>query len=86
MLRLLQIPQALPYFFTGLRISVTYAMVGAVFAEWSGAREGLGIYVLLMKNAFRTDMVFAAIFLIALISLALFLLVGLVEKLVVRWR
>ena len=85
-LRLLQVPQALPYFFTGLRISVTYAMVGAVFAEWSGAREGLGIYVLLMKNAFRTDMVFAAIFLIALLSLLLFLLVGAVEKLVVRWR
>jgi ABC-type nitrate/sulfonate/bicarbonate transport system permease component len=61
-------------------------MVGAVFAEWSGAREGLGIYVLLMKNSFRTDMVFAAVFLIALLSLALFVLVGAIEKLVVRWR
>ena len=85
-LRLLQVPQALPYFFTGLRIAVTYAVVGAVFAEWSGATRGLGIYVLLMKNAFRTDMVFAAIFLIAILSLALFLLVGLIERLVVRWR
>jgi len=85
-LALLQVPQALPYLFTGLRIAVTYAMVGAVFAEWSGAREGLGIYVLLMKNSFRTDMVFAAVFLIALLSLALFVMVGLIEKLVVRWR
>jgi ABC-type nitrate/sulfonate/bicarbonate transport system permease component len=85
-LRLLQVPQALPYLFTGLRIAVTYAVVGAVFAEWSGAREGLGIYVLLMKNAFRTDLVFAAIFLIALLSLALFGLVALLEKLMVRWR
>jgi ABC-type nitrate/sulfonate/bicarbonate transport system permease component len=83
---LLKVPQALPYLFTGLRIAVTYAMVGAVFAEWSGAREGLGIYVLLMKNSFRTDMVFAAVFLIALLSLALFVLVGLIEKMVVRWR
>ena len=83
---LLRIPQALPYLFTGLRIAVTYAMVGAVFAEWSGARNGLGIYVLLMKNSFRTDMVLAAIMLIAVLSLLLFLLVGLVEKLVVRWR
>ena len=85
-LRLLQVPQALPYFFTGLRIAVTYAMVGAVFAEWSGAKSGLGNYVLLMRNSFRTDMVLAAIFLIAVLSLLLFVLVGLIEKAVVRWR
>jgi ABC-type nitrate/sulfonate/bicarbonate transport system permease component len=85
-LLLLKVPQALPYLFTGLRIAVTYAMVGAVFAEWSGAREGLGIYVLLMKNSFRTDMVFAAVFLIALLSLVLFVLVGVIERMVVRWR
>jgi len=85
-LRLLQVPQALPYLFTGLRISVTYAVVGAVFAEWSGARQGLGIYILLMKNSFRTDLVFAAIFLIALLSLALFAVVVLLEKRLVRWR
>jgi ABC-type nitrate/sulfonate/bicarbonate transport system permease component len=85
-LLLLKVPQALPYLFTGLRIAVTYAMVGAVFAEWSGAREGLGIYVLLMKNSFRTDMVFAAVFLIAILSLGLFVLVGVIERMVVRWR
>jgi ABC-type nitrate/sulfonate/bicarbonate transport system permease component len=82
----LRVPQALPYFFTGLRIAVTYAMVGAVFAEWAGAREGLGIYVLLMKNSFRTDLVFAAVFMIAALSLLLFVLVGVIERLVVRWR
>jgi len=82
----LKIPQALPYLFTGLRISVTYAMIGAVFAEWSGARDGLGIYILQMKNSFRTDMVLAAIFLISALSLGLFVLVGLIERAVVRWR
>jgi ABC-type nitrate/sulfonate/bicarbonate transport system permease component len=61
-------------------------MVGAVFAEWSGAREGLGIYVLLMKNSFRTDLVFAAVFLIAILSLLMFALVVLIQRLVVRWR
>ena len=66
--------------------AVTYAMIGAVFAEWSGARNGLGIYILLMKNSFRTDMVLAAIFLIAVLSLGLFVLVGVIERLVVRWR
>jgi ABC-type nitrate/sulfonate/bicarbonate transport system permease component len=82
----LRVPQALPYLFTGLRIAVTYAVVGAVFAEWSGAREGLGIYVLLMKNSFRTDLVFASVFLIAGLSLMLFLIVGLMERLLVRWK
>jgi ABC-type nitrate/sulfonate/bicarbonate transport system permease component len=85
-LRLLQVPQALPYLFTGLRIAVTYAMVGALFAEWAGSTGGLGNYVLLMRNSFRTDMVLAAIFVIAVLSLGLFVLVGLVEKAVVRWR
>jgi ABC-type nitrate/sulfonate/bicarbonate transport system permease component len=85
-LRLLKLPHALPYLFTGLRIAVTYAVVGAVFAEWVGASEGLGIYVQLMRNSFRTDLVLAALFVIAALSLLLFLLVGLVERLVVRWR
>ena len=83
---LLKVPHSLPYLFTGLRISVTYAVVGAVFAEWAGAKEGLGIYVQLMRNSFRTDLVLASIFLIAFLSLGLFLLVGLTERLVVRWR
>jgi ABC-type nitrate/sulfonate/bicarbonate transport system permease component len=85
-LRLLKIPHALPYFFTGLKIAVTYAVVGAVVAEWSGAERGLGIFVILMRNSFRTDLVIAAIFVIAALSMALFLLVGLIERLVVRWR
>jgi len=83
---LLKVPQAMPYLFTGLRISVTYAMIGAVFAEWSGARAGLGIYILQMKNSFRTDMVLAAVFLISVLSLGLFLLVGMIERAVIRWR
>lgn len=85
-LTLLKVPQAMPYLFTGLRISVTYAMIGAVFAEWSGARSGLGIYILQMKNSFRTDMVLAAVFLISILSLGLFVLVGAIERAVVRWR
>ncbi len=85
-LRILRIPYALPNLFTGLRIAVTYSVVGAVFGEWSGAREGLGIYMLLMKNSFRTDLVFAAIFVTAGLSLLLFLAAGLLERLLVRWR
>src|SRR5262249_9891838 len=64
--------QALPSFFTGLRISVVYAVIGAVFGEYVGAREGLGIWMQLSQNAFRTDLVFAAILVTSALSLLLY--------------
>lgn len=70
--RLARLPSAMPFFFTGLRISITYAVVGAIFAEYSGASKGLGIYMLAAKNNFRPDLVLAAVFCSALITLALF--------------
>jgi ABC-type nitrate/sulfonate/bicarbonate transport system permease component len=78
-------PAALPSFFTGLRIAVTYAVIGAVFGEYVGAYEGLGIWMQLSQNAFRTDLVFAAILLAALLSVSLFALVAAAERLVIPW-
>lgn len=80
-----RLPTALPSFFTGLRISITYAVIGAIFAEYVGAYEGLGIWMQLSKNAFRTDLVFVAILITAVLSVGLFLLVGAVERLVIPW-
>jgi ABC-type nitrate/sulfonate/bicarbonate transport system permease component len=78
-------PSALPSLFTGLRISVVYAVIGAIFGEYVGATEGLGIWMKLSQTSFRTDLVFGAILLTALVSMALFLLVGVLERLVVPW-
>ena len=61
----LRLPGALPYLFTGLRIAVTYAVIGAIFGEAVGAVDGLGIWIVLSKNLFRTDLVFAAILITA---------------------
>jgi ABC-type nitrate/sulfonate/bicarbonate transport system permease component len=83
--RKLRWPAALPSFFTGLRIAATYGVIGAVFGEYVGAYEGLGIWMQLSQNAFRTDLVFAAILLSALLSVALFWLVSLLERLVIPW-
>ena len=63
--RLVRLPGALPAFFSGLRIAITYAVVAAIFAEYAGASEGLGIYMQVAKNSFRTDLVLAALFLVA---------------------
>src|SRR5205823_4153916 len=74
-------PSALPAFFSGLRIAITYSVVGAIFAEYAGARWGLGIYMLQQKNAFRVDLVMAAVVVTAVISVALFALVSVLQRL-----
>jgi ABC-type nitrate/sulfonate/bicarbonate transport system permease component len=78
-------PTALPSLFTGLRISVVYAVIGAIFGEYVGATEGLGIWMKLAQNTFRTDLVFGAILLTAIVSVALYLGVGIAERAVVPW-
>jgi ABC-type nitrate/sulfonate/bicarbonate transport system permease component len=80
-----RLPSALPSFFTALRISITYAVVGAIFAEYVGAREGLGIYMSMQKNAFRTDLVLATVAVTAVLSIALYLITFLIERLVISW-
>ena len=83
--RALRWPSALPSLFTGLRISVVYAVIGAIFGEYVGATSGLGIWMKLSQNSFRTDLVFAAILLTAIVSFVLYLAVGVLERLVVPW-
>jgi ABC-type nitrate/sulfonate/bicarbonate transport system permease component len=83
--RKLRWPAALPNLFTGLRISVVYAVIGAVFGEYVGARGGLGIWMKLSQNAFRTDLVFAAVVVISALSLILYWLVGLARRMVIPW-
>jgi ABC-type nitrate/sulfonate/bicarbonate transport system permease component len=83
--RKLRWPAALPSFFTGLRISVVYAVIGAVFGEYVGAREGLGIWMQLSQNSFRTDLVFAAILVTSVLSLGLYWIVGIARSLAIPW-
>ena len=80
-----RLPSALPSFFTSLRIAITYAVVGAIFAEYVGAQLGLGIYMQQMKNLARTDLVLAAVVITSLISVTLFALTYVAERLVIPW-
>ncbi len=83
--RYVRLPGAMPSFFTALRIGITYAVTGAVFAEYVGAKAGLGIFMQLQKNSFRTDLVLAAVLVTAVLSVALFGLTFLVQRLVAPW-
>ena len=84
-LRSVEIPAALPSFFSGLRIAATVSVIGAVFGEWAGADEGLGRLVLLGHNQLQTPRVYAGIVLLTLMAVALFALATLAERLICPW-
>jgi putative hydroxymethylpyrimidine transport system permease protein len=79
-------PTALPYFFSGARLAAVFAPIGALFGEWAGADSGLGHMILLDNGQLETARVFAAAFILTVIALALFGLLALTERRVVRWR
>jgi ABC-type nitrate/sulfonate/bicarbonate transport system permease component len=79
-------PHALPSVFSGLKISSTYSVMGAVISEWLGAQKGIGVYMTLASSSFRTDRVFVAIFMIMILSLLFFCIIVLLERTVVKWN
>ncbi|MDO4647238.1 MAG: ABC transporter permease [Eubacteriales bacterium] len=84
--RYVKFPGALPQFFASLRISVSYAMVTAVVAEWLGGFNGLGVYMTRVKKSFSFDKMFAVIFLISALSLLLMKLVNVIQKKCMPWE
>lgn len=84
--RIVKLPGALSQFFAGLRISASYAVVGAVISEWLGGFSGLGVYMTRVKKAFSFDKMFAVIFLISIISLLLMKGVDLLQKKCMPWE
>ncbi len=85
-LRLVRVPSALPAFFSGLKISATYAVLGAVIGEWVGASSGLGLFITRAQASFRTDRVFVAVVVIAAVSIALFVAAELLARAMLPWR
>ena len=83
--RHIKLPSALPNFFAGLRVSVTYALVGAVIAEWLGGNGGLGVYMTRVRRSYAFDRMFAVILLISVLSLLLMRLTMYLEKKVMPW-
>jgi ABC-type nitrate/sulfonate/bicarbonate transport system permease component len=80
-----ELPSALPYLFSGLRVAATVSVIGAVFGEWAGADEGLGRLVLLGITQLETPRVYAAVVILTVMALALFLLVSLVQRVGAPW-
>lgn len=81
-----KLPNAMPSFFSGLKVSASYAVVGAVISEWLGGFEGLGVYMTRVKKAYAFDKMFAVIVFISVISLLLMGLVNLLERAATPWK
>lgn len=82
----IKLPCALPGFLAGLKVSVSYAVIGAVVAEWLGGTAGLGVYMTRVRKSYAFDKMFAVIFLVSLISLVLMKLVSLLERKVMPYK
>lgn len=82
----IKLPSAVSSFFAGLKVSASYAVVGAVVAEWLGGFDGLGVYMTRVRKAYAFDKMFAVIIFTTLVSLLLMYLVGLLQKISMPWE
>lgn len=74
-MRRIKIPHALPSLGTGLKLAAVYAPIGAVIGEWVGASKGLGYLMLLANGRAKTDLMFASLFTLVVMTLLLSLAV-----------
>ena len=81
----LQVPSSLPFLFSGTKVGIAVSVIGAVIGEWVGGRAGLGYLMTISVPYFLTARVFAAVFILSLMGIALFLAVTILERLLLRW-
>jgi NitT/TauT family transport system permease protein len=86
-LRVLRVPNALPYFFTALKIGATLSLIGAIVGEYfGGSSEVLGRVVVESAASLRFDVTWAAIILVAVTGIVFYLIIVALERLVIPWH
>jgi NitT/TauT family transport system permease protein len=85
-LKYVRIPSALPYIFTGLKVSIVFAVTGAIVAEYVGANKGLGYLLLRGTSYLDTSLIFAVLVVLALMGLVFSYIVQFTEQIVIPWR
>ena len=84
--RYLNVPNALPNIFGGMRVAITLATVGAIVGEFIGANDGLGYVLIFANGTLDTTLIFAALVLISALAVLFYVLVGVVEDLFIWWH
>jgi NitT/TauT family transport system permease protein len=82
----IRFPHALPQIFSGLKIGITLAVVGAVVGEWVGADSGLGYLLVYANTLLDSTLLFASLILLIVIGVVLFVIVGVLERLLLPWN
>ncbi len=83
--RRIEAPSALPYFFSGAKIAVAVAVIGAVFGEWAGSSSGLGHLIQSASAQLQTARTFAAVAVLSALAILLFALLSALERRVAWW-
>jgi len=81
-----RLPQAMPAIFSGLKVSVTLAVVGAVVGEFVGSNSGLGYVLQKANGTFDLPLMFAALVILSMIGVLLFLAIELIERWALPWH
>jgi ABC-type nitrate/sulfonate/bicarbonate transport system permease component len=82
----LQVPAAMPFMFSGIKIGISVSVIAAVIGEWVGASEGLGYLITYSQPLFLTARVFAAIFVLSIMGISLFVLAVAAERIMMPWH
>lgn len=80
-----QVPTALPFLFSGVKVAITFSVIGAVIGEWVGASAGLGYLTRMSVPLFLTARSFGAVVILSAMGVSLFLAVALLERLLLPW-
>jgi NitT/TauT family transport system permease protein len=80
-----RLPWAMPHIFSGLKVAITLAVIGAIVAEFIGADKGLGYLILTNSGALKTSVVFFVLLILSLLGIALFYAVEAIERAVCPW-
>lgn len=78
-------PMALPFFFSGLKIAIALAVIGATVGEFVGSDQGLGYVILAATSYWNANLAFGAIILLSVLAIVLFALVSLAERIICPW-
>jgi len=78
-------PWALPYIFSGMKVAITLAVIGAVIGEFVGSDKGLGYLILAASGEMNTALIFGVMAILALIGIVTFTAIDLLEKLICPW-
>jgi len=81
----IRFPTAMPHIFVGLKIAITFAVIGAVIGEFVGSENGLGYLILVSTSQSRTPLAFGSLVLLTVMSIVLYYAIALIERLVVSW-